>query len=206
MTQSAPLSVLENLINHYLHLDSDATSLMTSLDGRSILVEVEGTRARVMVCFEGARVALMEAQSGARGDAQVGGSPIGLVRALRNVRSGGGFGSDLRISGDVEVMADLRRLSTNLDVDWEEHLSEFIGDSGAHGFGALARAFGAWRSKVEATLLRDLGEYLEEESRLTPSRDELDAFSHSVDVMRDDVERFAQRVKRLSDICEVQTG
>ena len=45
----------------------------------------------------------------------------------------------------------------------------------------------------------NIREYLQEESRDLPSRYEMDRFADEVDVLRDDVDRLAARLKRLRD-------
>ena len=81
--------------------------------------------------------------------------------------------------------------------DWEEQLSHLVGDAAAHQVGNLVRDTLQWGAKSVDTLGRDLTEYLQEESRQLPQRDEVNKFLAAVDVLRNDVERLDARVKRL---------
>ena len=60
------------------------------------------------------------------------------------------------------------------------------------------RAAGRWGRQSADNLSLDLKEYLQEEARLLPSRYEIEEFLDQADTLRDDVERLAARVERLS--------
>jgi ubiquinone biosynthesis protein UbiJ len=82
-------------------------------------------------------------------------------------------------------------------VDAEELASKIFGDVAAHQVGNAVRSLVASGRRTAATLLQDLGEYLSEESRITPARSELNGLTSAVDALRDDAERLDKRVLRL---------
>ena len=55
----------------------------------------------------------------------------------------------------------------------------------------------SWARAATETFACDMGEYLREERRLTPTRFEVDDFASDVDKVRDDVERLEIRIARL---------
>jgi ubiquinone biosynthesis protein UbiJ len=92
-----------------------------------------------------------------------------------------------------------RRLYLNLDLDWEEPLARLFGDPLGHELGRAARAAFAWHRQALKTFGLNTAEYLQEEARLLPVRDEVEAFLNGVDGVRADVDRLAARLQRLQD-------
>jgi ubiquinone biosynthesis protein UbiJ len=88
-------------------------------------------------------------------------------------------------------------LAKRANIDWEEPLSKLFGDSVAHEVGRGVRGLVSWARVASETFSSDLGEYLREERRLTPTQLEVDDFTAHVDRVRDDVERLELRIARL---------
>ncbi len=96
-------------------------------------------------------------------------------------------------------MHGLRTVLVRIDIDWEEVLSHYLGDSISHQLGNVSRGMARWGRQVGDTLTQDLAEYLTEEKRLIPHRDELDGFVTAVDELRENADRLEQRARRLLD-------
>jgi len=104
----------------------------------------------------------------------------------------------IEINGDAETGQIFSRLLKQADLDWEELLSQRIGDVAAHQIGNLVRGTLSWGRDAYARVSRDLADYLQYELGVLPERHEVDAFVGGVDHLRDDVERFAARVQRVA--------
>jgi len=121
-----------------------------------------------------------------------------LSMALSEHREDAVFEGAVEIDGDNQVAQTLGEVFQGLDIDWEELLSKVVGDTLAHRIGIQARAGGRWAERTGDTLTQDIREYLQEEGRLLPGREEMRAFLTDVDTLRDDVERLAARIERLA--------
>jgi len=84
-----------------------------------------------------------------------------------------------------------------MGIDWEEVLAQNIGDIPAHQAGRLLRGSLDWIMSTRGKLREDIGEYLQEEVRLLPSRNEIEAFMDDVSKTRSDVDRLEARIQRL---------
>jgi len=104
---------------------------------------------------------------------------------------------DIEMSGDLEVGRQFRDLLARVDIDWEEIASRFTGDILAHKLGNAVRSLTSWGKKTSDSLRRDVGEYLQEESRQLPSAFEVSQFVAQVDDVRLGVDRAEARIKQL---------
>lgn len=127
----------------------------------------------------------------------------GSLLTLARVVTGGGEEELLR-DGSLELTGNpykaqaFQRLLASARPDLEEELSRILGDTAARGVGEFARSFARWARDARSTMEQNLKEYLQEESRETPSRYEVERFAEDVGRLRDDVDRLAARLDRLT--------
>ena len=107
--------------------------------------------------------------------------------------------SGVEVSGNSAILADLQEILANLDIDWEEPITDLLGASIGHPFAELVRSQWQWTRTSLKKAQTGLGDYLTEELRATPSKVELDLFCAQVDHTRADTERLAARIQHLSE-------
>ena len=194
---------VEGAVNRYLETDADAARTLRPLEGRVIGVALEGAGVELLVHFVAEGVLVRRARVDEEGEApapdvHIRGTPLALARLAREGGNDPTLGGQVRIHGDIDVAQRLSRALAELEVDVEELLSRVTGDVAAHQIGRAVRGVGDFAARARSGFERDLGEYLSEEAALTPRREELEQFGADVDVLRDDVERLEQRVRRLA--------
>ncbi|MDX1443206.1 MAG: SCP2 sterol-binding domain-containing protein [Gammaproteobacteria bacterium] len=111
-------------------------------------------------------------------------------------KEGNGMPKGVSITGDAETGQDFQQLVESLDIDWEEKLSRFIGDSAAHQVGSLLRGFRDFTRQGAERFSDNIREYLQEETEDLPRRREVNEFLDNVDALREDVDRLEARVQR----------
>jgi len=190
------LSVLEANLNRNIAASSAARALCARLNGKSMLLQLTGLPMEFVLRAEAERVQLISNSSMAV-DATLSGSPLGLL-GLAQQQARSTAGSSVRIEGDAEVAQNFSELLKQAKPDIEEELSRIVGDVTAHQIGNTVRSLLGFGRRVGDTLLQNVGEYLSEEGRDVPSKTEADEFNRDVDVLRDDVERFAARLNALA--------
>jgi len=166
------------------------------MTGKLIAVELRGVGITLYMAPHSGGIQLLREFDGSA-DAVISGTPLALARVGIGEERGLLFAGEVQISGDVTLGQRFESVLRELDIDWEEQLSHLVGDAAAHQVGNLVRDALQWGAKSVDTLGRDLTEYLQEESRQLPQRDEVNKFLAAVDVLRNDVERLDARVKRL---------
>jgi ubiquinone biosynthesis protein UbiJ len=104
----------------------------------------------------------------------------------------------MKMSGDADLARRLQRLAERFDPDWQQPFTAVFGDIvGVQVAKAFATALRQARI-AGRNLAQSAAEYVTEESRDVVPRAELDTFLDGVDALRDDVDRLAARVARLS--------
>jgi ubiquinone biosynthesis protein UbiJ len=193
-------SNLESAFNRYLTLDPDAGTRLQPLDGRTIALELRGFDLVVYLRVAAGRVSVLpEPDPDPEADTTLRGTPLGFARlGLGGDSSATLFSGDVSISGDVETGQAFKAILDELNIDWEEQLAGITGDMVAHQLGNAARSAGNWLHQVRSTLEQDLGEYLQEELRVVPTRIETENFIGDVDRLRMDLERLEARIRRLA--------
>ena len=82
-------------------------------------------------------------------------------------------------------------------IDWEAPLVEVLGDVVGHQLAEVLRRFFRWSEGAQASLKRQVSEYLLEEGRLTPPKPELEHFYDAVQSGAMRVERAQNQVEKL---------
>jgi ubiquinone biosynthesis protein UbiJ len=192
------MTALEEIIDRLLRLDPDTSARLGEMAGKVI---------RLRLLLDGAaplEVFVLPSEAGVRlrvehpgeADVTIGGTPGVFARAFfGEVRPS--TAASLEIRGDVELGRRFERVLKGLDIDWEEQASRLFGDVIAHRLGNLARAVRAQAATTVRTLERDVVEYLQEETRLLPRRERVEAFLQAVDRLRADADRLEKRLERL---------
>jgi ubiquinone biosynthesis protein UbiJ len=189
---------VERALNAYVAQDGAAHARVATLAGRVIELQLRGTSVRAHLCpQDDGRILVVDA-AGGPADACIEASPLSLLRlSLADDSSKLFFEGDVAISGDVALGQAFRDLLLAVDIDWEDELSRVTGDVIAHQVGNVVRGGQRWSRDARHTLERDAAEYLQEESRLLVTREDLNDFLTAVDTLREDVDRLTARVQRL---------
>jgi ubiquinone biosynthesis protein UbiJ len=201
--QSVVVAGLQAAVNNFLELDPELAEGLAELEGAVLEVHVQGIEKRFQLHPSRAGVSVVPVDDNAQSyatvpDVTISGPPFTLLRLLGSLESVDGvLPADVSISGELQLVQKLTKLAKRANIDWEEPLSTLFGDSVAHELGRGIRGFVSWARAASETVAWDVGEYLREERRLSPTRLEVDDFAGHVDEARDDVERLAVRIARL---------
>ncbi|MCA0402455.1 MAG: SCP2 sterol-binding domain-containing protein [Proteobacteria bacterium] len=198
MIKKYSLLALEKAINHALSLDTHTLSKIEKLDGKKLEVIVAPLGINFYICFEGNILKLKDNIDG-KVDTSIYSSPLGLIRLsfLPASKARSLFNDKIRLSGDVELGNEVKRLFDELDIDWEGHLAQFTGDVVAHQLGSFARKTLAFKNHFSHSLRNNLTDYLQEELTLFPPREEINDFFDDIDELSLRVERLQAKMNQL---------
>lgn len=189
------------IINRYLSLDPEMAKKIAEYEGKVIAIDMQGIEKTFYLFPQGEQEReniKVSDHYDSDPDTILRGSPAALFKM--------GISSDvapmmlkgeIEIIGDVRLGRDFKKLLTEMDVDWEEHLAARLGDAPAHQLSQLAKQFAHWAGKTKNALAENVSEYLQEESRDVVTGAELEVFYEDVDDLRNDVDRLQARVEAL---------
>lgn len=195
--KATSFSALEAAVNHCLMLDPDALQRVRGLVGKVVGIELLGLGVKFYLLPDNAGLKLQPEYHG-EVNVWLRGAPLSMMRmGMGDEQQKALFSGDVEIIGDTETGQRVRDIINDLDLDWEEQLTKLVGDVVGHKIGNLVRDVSGWASQTRNTVEQDVSEYLQEESRLLPHREEIGPFLEAVDTLRGDVDRLEARVQRL---------
>lgn len=198
-------SALQRAFNQCLEFDSLSRQRFSALQGRVIAIELTGVGVQLYLSPARDEVQISAVHDGAA-DVTLSGTPFAFARmGLADDSSDSLFSGDITLSGDSTLGQRFGETIKELDIDWEEIASQWVGDVIAHKAGDALRGGLAWSRDNLNSGEQTTTEYLQEELRLLPVQDEVDLFFANVHTLRDDVERTAARIKRLQQNIEKMT-
>lgn len=204
--KTTALAGLDAALNGYLKLDPTARGRMAELAGKTIAIELRGLNIVFYLIPGNTGVAVRGVVSNSP-DTTLRGTPWSLVRlGLAKNQQTLLFSGDVEIFGDTETGQRFKEILDSMEIDWEEQLSKIVSDVVAHKVGNVVRGIQDWSAQTIDSLNADITEYLQEETRMLPGREEVEEFLSSVDTLRSDVDRLDQRVTRLKRQAHGEAG
>jgi ubiquinone biosynthesis accessory factor UbiJ len=191
------LDQLATLLNRNVALSTRAQALAGRLEGRSLVVHVEGLPLKVRASISSGQIALSQAAEETT-DATVSGTPISLLSLIGSDARVRLRSSPVTIHGDAEIAEGFQELLRVARPELEEELSRHVGDVAAHQIGNMIRGITGWGRNAAATFAANVGEYLQEEGRDLVTRTEMDEFLHEIDEQREAADRLEARLARLA--------
>ncbi len=193
------VAVTEDVINRVLRLDSDVLPRLGEFDGKIIrlqLVAGDSEPADVYVLpFEGGLRLRLDAD--ASPDVTIQGNvPVFAHMLFGDAVTGIAGEADMQIRGDIKLGQKFRDILEQIEIDWEEHGSKYLGDVLAHKLGHLINHVKSWTVHVKQTFKQDFSEYVQEEVGLTSRKNNLDRFARAVSDFQIDIDKLVQRVRR----------
>jgi len=198
MIKKGSLKTLQFAINQALSLDTSIAPKLTALDKKVIKIIIMPLHVTFFMTFESGSLILNDTHTGII-DTTIQSSPIGLIRLsllpTSKVRSL--FNDEISLSGDAELGQQIKQVFDQIDIDWEAHLASFTGDVIAHQVGNMVRGGFAFKQQLKKSMQGNVTEYLQEEARAFPPREEINDFFDDIDRLISDVERIEAHINQL---------
>ena len=187
------LDSAEKMVNKVLSLDEETVASLATLAGNIIEIDVLDTEFRMFILPSGNGITLETVYEG-KVDVAIKGTPSALLGMISAEKIGAG---DVEINGNVGLAQKFQSILRRVEIDWEEYLSQFVGDIASHKIGNFLRQVSRFAKESGKTIGMDISEYLRYEKEALLDKSEIDEFNQAVDEVRDDVERLQKRLERL---------
>ena len=195
-------NLLEATGNYLLQFDPETRDKLSSLQNKVIKLDILMVGLELFFIPNQEGVQINSTWSGPV-DITLRGTPLAFAQfGLKQQGVGNQVFMDKRVTieGDAELAQDFQKLIRELDIDLEELTSRYVGDIAAHQIGRGVREIRLWTKDAVQSLRLNIRDYMVEESRLLVPSWRVDEFIQRTDVLRADVERLEQRVKRISSL------
>jgi ubiquinone biosynthesis protein UbiJ len=197
---------IQLFINKVLQQDEQTLTAVQELAGKVIKIEIIGPDISLLVIFEQQGITL-EKEHDTKSHVIIRARPATYIGLLLNRdEKTNTFTPDMEINGDANLAQRFQQILRNMEIDWEEHLSHWIGDTAAHKLGRVFKQGRELLKEVHQTICMDISEYLRYEKNILPDKDEVEEYIAAVDVLRNDAERLQLRMARLQKIITGKAG
>lgn len=201
---------VEELLNRILAKDSYLRSRLKIFSGKSLQISVYPPGITVTVLFERDRIRLLSSPAELL-DIEITASIRGNVSELlplliekpdRRPLSN----PAITVTGDVNFIQDIYASLHNLDIDWEDYLAPMLGNLITNELSQFGEDLQEWSQQVSSNMRRNVDEYLKEEERIFPKKEQLKDFGEELDRLKLKIDRVKakfnvlyERLDRLND-------
>ena len=191
------VSFLNQTTRMLLDLDPDGREKLAGLKGRTFCIEVTVPQVTLYLVPTDHGLKFANECTGEPDVTLTG--PLSAFIRLSRPDSQGNLSANSQISmhGDAEAGQAFGKVLSQLDIDWEEGLSRFVGDTSARKIGNVVRDLSDWATESMDLSRTNAAEYLQEEKRLLVTDLARERFRNDVNALRADVDRIEQRILRL---------
>lgn len=193
---TAAYGALEIALNRYIASDAHALRYCTALAGKALQIDCTDLGLTLVFVVTDHGLQLMAAPEG-EPDVRLQGQSRAFARIFFAGAEEGLMGGALRIEGDVGVAQQFARLFGAVDFDIGDWLDARFGPVPAHFMTRGIRGAMAFGRRAADTLTLDTAEYLREETRDVIGGREHAVFADAINMLRDDTEQLAARIRRL---------
>lgn len=187
---------VEIAFNRFLALNPEAQETCSGMAGKHLAVQLKNTPLRLdfLPNHQGIQLG---ANIAAKPDATIEAGAFELAQMALSQQSNNAMVGQLRIEGDMELAQRFQGLLKNVDFDWEELLSQQIGDVAAYEIGKGLRSLFSFGREAAKGFAVSSAEFIQEEQRDVAAPHEVEEFCNNVDTLRDDVARLEARLLQL---------
>lgn len=191
------LTGIEAAINSYLRLDPETIQRLAHLRNKIIKIEIVDWNL-IFFALPMQDGVQLSGDFHQKFDAAIKGNLLDLMRVAHAKGSGKSlFGNTIIFEGDVHIAQSFQHILQKIDIDWEEHLSNLVGDVLAHKMTYHFNKALTFGRQTATTLRENIKEYIQEEINLFPSVLQIEEFYEDIHRLRNDVDRLEAKIKRL---------
>lgn len=187
---------LELALNRYLALEPEVLADCAKLEGRVIALHANGPGWEFFLVPHKGGVQVLDAWA-SKADVRISAPPTVLLRRLARREGDESMLSGVTVEGDADLLLRFGKLLERVGFDPEEWIARVVGDGAAHRVSETLKGLLGWGRGAASTLALDTAEYLREETRDLPHRDDVEQWIGDVDALRERTEQLASRLARL---------
>lgn len=180
------------LLQHLISQNSWASKLLQPFAGKSIQINISFISTSLVILESGNLAIAGETNIP---DATVTIPPSLLLRLLAKDEAAN---RQINIEGDTHLAAEMAKVLSNMRWDYEDDLSNLIGDIPANKIGTFARDAASSVKETSFNIAEMLSEYWQEEMPLIAKKRHIEQFNAEVDALGSDVARFEKKLAKFT--------
>lgn len=189
---------IQSALNRYLALDPESNARLHALNNTFVTVELQGIPFIFQLQFMDARIHIVTDDFNPP-NTTIKGKPISLLHmSFTKENRKRFFEEGVVIEGDINLGMQVIRLFDELEIDWEEHVSAYIGDIPAHEINRVFQRIKQFGKRLNDSFIQSTNEYIHEEKPIFPAREALNDFFQDIDTLRMDTDRLEARIDLLN--------
>lgn len=193
---TAARATLEAAINRALVYDPATLLALKKLEGQVLAISISFPATTLYLAPSASGIRLLGQFEG-DANTHLKGSIVSLLKLATGKRHSFA-GSGVEVLGNTALLIELNKIFAQLDIDWEEALSQWLGDTvGPLGASFLRKSFQFSKNEVSAGT-RLASEFLTEEYRAIVGKYELDIFYSDVRATQLATDRLSARITKLA--------
>ena len=185
-------AISTRILQHLITQNSWANTMLQPFAGKSVQFNISLINTTLVILENGSLAIAGETNTP---DAIVTIPPSLLLRLIAKDESAN---LKINIEGDTHLAAELAKVLTNMRWDYEDDLSQLIGDVPANKMGEFSRQTTKTIKDTTTNLAEMLSEYWQEETPMIAKKRHVEEFNAGVDCLRADVARFEKKLQKLT--------
>ena len=204
MLSTAALASAEKIIQRALEYDPSSRIALSKLVPNVLAIQVTAPEFKIFIVPDEKGIKLLGHYEGEI-TTQLQGPLFALISLVKSERLNL-KDTNVALVGSTSFMSELQKIFKNIDIDWEEILSQVFGDIIGHQGAEMIRSKLNWSKDRVSNIQRLTSEFLTEELRVLPSAPELNFFNSQVDELKLGVDRVQARIEQLLSHIERQSA
>ena len=192
-------ALIETTSKKIFETDPDTLERLAKLDGKLIAIDIKKVNLTLCLAIESDGIAILpEPENSELVDVRLKAKPSTLLKIARDGMEDAELEKgELEIEGDAITGQRFASMLNALDIDWEELVSEKIGDVPARLLFQFFDQTRTWQAETKHTIQANLSEFLTEEAQITSHVDTVDHFVNGVYMLRNDTARLEARLQQF---------
>lgn len=188
------LNAIGNALNHYVRADEESARKLDKLKGKCIAITLLPKKTPFYLNFHADGVSL-SAICDTPPAASILGTPLRLFALGLNPKERNQFfADDVQLLGDAEFAQAVVQLFDQVEWDFEEQASHWLGDIAAHKLGNLVKQTNSHWQTLCSNMHEQVSEYLQEEASFLPDHLQFTGFLQEVDEVRMATDRLEAKI------------
>ncbi|MBB1292424.1 SCP2 domain-containing protein [Pseudoalteromonas sp. SR41-4] len=197
MLNNFMVALVERVLNTALKLDPTLSDRLSSISQQRLLIDIRDWQQQFLVVFTGQQLHLYNTTE-TQYDCMIS-ADINTLMALKNpamltqlIRQ-----DKLDLQGDLNIAQGFSNAFAALNIDWPEHLSDYLGDAAAQQLWKLVKQTQQQSQKANKKLSTTLTTLCQDELKVTIHPLELEQFKQHTRQLKAHVAQLELRINQL---------